>query len=183
MPSGIVAAWYSGVFTIFTLAISNGYYAGRWICIGDLTLGSPETGEVSITSSNTGICHLPNFDSKYGCFLVELGTWPVTAALLAREIAKRVHVDFVWLVAAAYSGFVISTEGLSGSIALSSNPWINSQYRRKGDRARATAKFNDLYQIQPCPNRSSFYPSAGRLPLSCPNAGECGSSGCRQIAR
>jgi short-chain fatty acids transporter len=43
----------------------------------------------------------------------------VTAALLAREVAKRVRIDFGWLVAAAYSGFVISTEGLSGSIALS----------------------------------------------------------------
>jgi short-chain fatty acids transporter len=43
----------------------------------------------------------------------------VTAALLAREVAKRVRMDFGWLVAAAYSGFVISTEGLSGSIALS----------------------------------------------------------------
>ena len=43
----------------------------------------------------------------------------VTAALLAREIAKRVRVDFGWLVAAAYTGFVISTEGLSGSICLS----------------------------------------------------------------
>jgi short-chain fatty acids transporter len=38
---------------------------------------------------------------------------------LAREIAKRVRIDFGWLVAAAYTGFVISTEGLSGSIALS----------------------------------------------------------------
>ena len=43
----------------------------------------------------------------------------VTSALLAREIAKRIRMDFGWLVAAAYSGFVISTEGLSGSIALS----------------------------------------------------------------
>jgi short-chain fatty acids transporter len=43
----------------------------------------------------------------------------VVSALLAREIAKRVRVDFGWLVAAAYTGFVISTEGLSGSIALS----------------------------------------------------------------
>jgi short-chain fatty acids transporter len=33
----------------------------------------------------------------------------VTAALIAREIAKRVRMDFGWLVAAAYSGFVIST--------------------------------------------------------------------------
>src|SRR5208337_338583 len=43
----------------------------------------------------------------------------VVSALLAREIAKRVKVDFGWLVAAAYTGFVVSTEGLSGSIALS----------------------------------------------------------------
>ena len=43
----------------------------------------------------------------------------VTAGLLAREIAKRVRMDFGWLVAAAYTGFVISTEGLSGSIVLS----------------------------------------------------------------
>jgi short-chain fatty acids transporter len=43
----------------------------------------------------------------------------VAAALFAREIAKRVRMDFGWLVAAAYSGFVISTEGLSGSIVLS----------------------------------------------------------------
>jgi len=34
-------------------------------------------------------------------------------------MAKRIPVDFGWLVAAAYTGFVISTEGLSGSIALS----------------------------------------------------------------
>ena len=43
----------------------------------------------------------------------------VVSALLAREIAKRIRIDFGWLVAAAYTGFVISTEGLSGSIALS----------------------------------------------------------------
>jgi short-chain fatty acids transporter len=43
----------------------------------------------------------------------------VTSALLAREMAKRVRLDFGWLVAAAYTGFVVSTEGLSGSIALS----------------------------------------------------------------
>jgi len=43
----------------------------------------------------------------------------VTGGLLAREVAKRVRMDFGWLVAAAYTGFVVSTEGLSGSIALS----------------------------------------------------------------
>jgi short-chain fatty acids transporter len=50
---------------------------------------------------------------------VNWGIGLVTAALLAREIAKRIRMDFGWLIAAAYTGFVISTEGLSGSIALS----------------------------------------------------------------
>jgi short-chain fatty acids transporter len=50
---------------------------------------------------------------------VNWGLGLVTAALLAREIAKRIRMDFGWLIAAAYTGFVISTEGLSGSIALS----------------------------------------------------------------
>jgi short-chain fatty acids transporter len=43
----------------------------------------------------------------------------VAAALLAREIAKRIRMDFGWLVAAAYTGFVITPDGVSGSIVLS----------------------------------------------------------------
>jgi short-chain fatty acids transporter len=50
---------------------------------------------------------------------INRGLGLVTAALLAREMAKRVRLDFGWLVAAAYTGLLISTEGLSGSIALS----------------------------------------------------------------
>jgi len=35
----------------------------------------------------------------------------VIGAVLAREMAKQVRVDFAWLVAAAYSGFVIYASG------------------------------------------------------------------------
>lgn len=41
----------------------------------------------------------------------------VVAAILAREAARRARVDFGWLVAAAYSGFVVRASGTS-SIAL-----------------------------------------------------------------
>src|SRR4029077_14623582 len=40
----------------------------------------------------------------------------VVGAVLAREIAKQVRVDFAWLVAAAYWAFVIDASGLWGSI-------------------------------------------------------------------
>jgi short-chain fatty acids transporter len=42
----------------------------------------------------------------------------VVAGLLAREIARRMRIDFGWLVAAAYSGFLIWASGWSSSIAL-----------------------------------------------------------------
>ena len=42
----------------------------------------------------------------------------VVAALLAREIAKRIRMDFGWLVAAAYTGFAVWASGPSSSIAL-----------------------------------------------------------------
>ncbi len=42
----------------------------------------------------------------------------MVSALLAREIAKRMRVDFAWLMAAAYAGFLMFPPGLSSSIAL-----------------------------------------------------------------
>src|SRR5258707_9247042 len=43
----------------------------------------------------------------------------VIAGLLAREIAKRIPIDFGWLVAGAYSGWIVWASGFSSSIALS----------------------------------------------------------------
>jgi short-chain fatty acids transporter len=42
----------------------------------------------------------------------------VVAALLAREVAKRMRVDFAWIVAAGFSGWVVWASGISSSIAL-----------------------------------------------------------------
>src|SRR5258708_7693574 len=49
---------------------------------------------------------------NWGCGLV-------IAGLLAREIAKRIPIDFGWLVAGAYSGWIVWASGFSSSIALS----------------------------------------------------------------
>ncbi len=50
--------------------------------------------------------------------LVNWGFGLVVSALLAREVARRVPVDYAFLVACAYSGFVLFASGLSSSIAL-----------------------------------------------------------------
>src|SRR5580693_9915493 len=118
-PISIVAAWYAGVFTIFTFA----FQMVIMLVAGYALATSPPVHKglakiASLAKTPMSAVSLTLFVSLIASWL-NWGLGLVTAALLAREVAKRVRIDFGWLVAAAYSGFVISTEGLSGSIALS----------------------------------------------------------------
>ena len=118
-PQQIASAWYGGVFNLFTFAFQMvimlvaGYALASAPAIRNLLgrIASIPTNPATAVSLTVFVSMIASW-TNWGLGLV-------TAALLAREIAKRIHMDFGWLVAAAYSGFVISTEGLSGSIALS----------------------------------------------------------------
>jgi short-chain fatty acids transporter len=118
VPS-VASAWYGGIFSIFAFAFQMVLMlvAGYALAIAPpvqrglariAALVSTPLAAISLTIVISMIASWINW-----------GLGLVIAALLAREIAKRVRLDFGWLVAAAYTGFVISTEGLSGSIALS----------------------------------------------------------------
>jgi short-chain fatty acids transporter len=117
--SSIASAWYGGVFTIFAFAFQmvimlvSGYA---------LAVAPPVQRALAriagLASTSLSAISITVFVGMIASW-VNWGLGLVTAALLAREMAKRFPVDFGWLVAAAYTGFVVSTEGLSGSIALS----------------------------------------------------------------
>ena len=118
LPS-IASAWYGGIFAIFAFAFQMVIMlvAGYALAIAPPVhrllariagAASTPLGAISLTIMVSMVASWLNW-----------GLGLVTAALLAREMAKRVTLDFGWLVAAAYSGYVVSTEGLSGSIALS----------------------------------------------------------------
>jgi len=122
-PSGsiqiIAASWYGGFSSIFSFAfqmvmmLTTGYALAKAPLIerGLRKLAAiPQQPESAV--SLTLLVSLTASWLNWGLGLV-------ISALLAREIASRIEIDFGWLVAAAYSGFVVSTEGLSGSIALS----------------------------------------------------------------
>lgn len=118
-PISIAAAWYAGVFSLFTFA----FQMVIMLVAGYALATSPVIHRAlariaSLASTPKAAVSLTLFVGMIASWL-NWGLGLVTAALLAREVAKRVRIDFGWLVAAAYSGFVISTEGLSGSIALS----------------------------------------------------------------
>ena len=116
---GIAEAWYGGVFAIFAFA----FQMVIMLVAGYALASSPIvhkalTGVASLVSTPRSAISLTIVVSMIASWM-NWGLGLVSSALLAREIAKRVKVDFGWLVAAAYTGFVVSTEGLSGSIALS----------------------------------------------------------------
>ena len=118
-PVSIAAAWYAGVFNLFTFA----FQMVIMLVAGYALATSPVIHRT--LARIAGLATTPMSAVSLTLFVGMIASWLnwglglVTAALLAREVAKRVRIDFGWLVAAAYSGFVISTEGLSGSIALS----------------------------------------------------------------
>jgi short-chain fatty acids transporter len=118
-PTSIVSAWYAGIFALFTFAFQMvimlvaGYALATAPPVHRLLARVAST--VSTPAAAISLTIVVGMIASW----LNWGLGLVTAALLAREIAKRVRIDFGWLVAAAYSGFVISTEGLSGSIALS----------------------------------------------------------------
>lgn len=118
-PSNILSSWYGGVFQILTFAFQMVLMLVTGYSLASAPVVASGLSKLaSIPTSPRSAISLTVFVAMVACWL-NWGLGLVVSALLAREIAKRVRIDFGWLVAAAYTGFVISTEGLSGSIALS----------------------------------------------------------------
>lgn len=116
---GIAEAWYGGVFAIFAFAFQMVIMLVAGYALASSPMVQKALARVaSMVSTPQAAISLTVVVSMIASWM-NWGLGLVTSALLAREIAKRVKIDFGWLVAAAYTGFVVSTEGLSGSIALS----------------------------------------------------------------
>lgn len=114
----VLAGWYKGIFDIFAFALQmilvlvTGYAlaASRPVTRGlDALAAIPRTPKGAVT--------LTFLASAVACWL-NWGFGLVVAGLLARTIARRMRIDFGWLVASAYAGFVVWASGLSSSIAL-----------------------------------------------------------------
>ncbi|HEV2262403.1 MAG TPA: TIGR00366 family protein [Candidatus Rubrimentiphilum sp.] len=114
----VLGAWYGGIFDILAFALQmililvTGYAlaASTPIARGLQWLAAqPKSPKGAVTTTF--------LVSAIACWL-NWGFGLVVAGLLSREIARRMRVDFGWLVAAAYSGFLIWASGLSSSIAL-----------------------------------------------------------------
>lgn len=119
-PDVILSGWYKGIFGIFTFAFQmvlvlvTGYAlaSAPLIKAGLRNISRLAVGPISAVLLVFGIGAIATF--------LNWGFGLVVGALLSKQVAKKVRVDFAWLVAAAYSSWVLwAFTGMSSSIALS----------------------------------------------------------------
>ena len=114
----ILNAWYKGIFDILAFALEMILILVTGYALADSAPVRVMLERLaSIPKRPTSAATLTFLTSAIACWL-NWGFGLVVSALLARAIAKRMRVDFGWLVAAAYAGFVVWASGLSSSIAL-----------------------------------------------------------------
>jgi short-chain fatty acids transporter len=114
----IVVGWYKGFFDILTFA----FQITLVLVTGHAFAHAPAVQRlfravVSIARTPVQAATLTFVSVAIASFL-NWGFGLVVAALLAREVAKRMRVDFAWIVAAGFSGWVVWASGISSSIAL-----------------------------------------------------------------
>lgn len=118
-PAVILTSWYAGTFNILGFA----FQMILILVTGHALAYSPpiQRGLRRVIS----VIRTPNQAVTITFLVAAAASWInwgfglVIGAVLAREVAKQIRVDFAWVVAAAYSGFVIYASGPSGSIPLS----------------------------------------------------------------
>ena len=121
-PSGVlkvVDSWYDGIWNILAFAMQMALILVTGVTLADAPLVRGLLRRLaSLPSRQAGAAITVFLAAAVGSWL-NWGFGLVGGALVAREIAKRLRdVDFGFLVAAAYMGFMVWASGLSSSIAL-----------------------------------------------------------------
>jgi short-chain fatty acids transporter len=117
-PDVILSSWYSGIFGILGFA----FQMILILATGHALANAPPVARG--LRAIVGLARTANQAVVLTFLVAAAASWLnwgfglVVGAMLAREVARRVRVDFAWLVAAAYSGWVIWASGPSSSIAL-----------------------------------------------------------------
>jgi short-chain fatty acids transporter len=122
----IVGGWYKGFVGIFTFAFQitlvlvTGHAFAHAPPVQNLFRAVVSVARTPVQASTlTFVCAALASFFNWGLGLV-------VAALLAREVAKRMRVDFAWIVASGFSGWVVWASGMSSSIALAQSTPGNS---------------------------------------------------------
>jgi short-chain fatty acids transporter len=117
--STILGAWYGGTFNILGFALQMILILATGYAIADAPVVQRGLRAMAAQAQTPTRAALLVFPIVAIAAWLNWGLGLVVGALLSREIAKRVKVDFAWLVAGSYSAWSVCNSGLSSSIALS----------------------------------------------------------------
>ena len=121
-PSGllkVVASWYDGIWNILAFAMQMALILVTGVTLADAPLVRGLLRRLASLPTRQAGAAITVFLAAAVASWLNWGFGLVVGALVAREIAKRLRdVDFGFLVAAAYMGFMVWASGLSSSIAL-----------------------------------------------------------------
>jgi short-chain fatty acids transporter len=121
-PSGMLKAWYGGVWgsqNIFTFAFQMVLILVTGYTLAEAPVLKRAIVYIASKPSNQVQAALLCFGVSAVLALLNWGLGLVAGALVARQVAKRfTDAHFGYLIAAAFMGFIVWTQGLSSSIAL-----------------------------------------------------------------
>jgi short-chain fatty acids transporter len=115
----ILGAWYNGLWEILAFALQMALILATGVALADAPLVKGLLRKLAGVPKDQAWAAITIFLAAAVGSWLNWGFGLVIGALLAREIGKRLReVDFGFLVAAAYMGFMVWASGLSSSIAL-----------------------------------------------------------------
>jgi short-chain fatty acids transporter len=121
-PSGMLKAWYGGVWgsqNIFTFAFQMVLILVTGYTLAEAPVLKRAIVYIASKPRNQVQGALLCFGVSAVLALLNWGLGLVAGALVARQVAKRFSdAHFGYLIAAAFMGFIVWTQGLSSSIAL-----------------------------------------------------------------
>lgn len=115
----LLDAWYTGTFGILGFALQMILILATGYAIADAPIVQRGLRALASHAQTPARAALLVFPVVAIAAWLNWGLGLIVGALLSREIARRVDVDFAWLVAGSYSAWSICNSGLSSSIALS----------------------------------------------------------------
>ncbi|WP_241178618.1 TIGR00366 family protein [Mycobacterium sp. P7213] len=120
--SGMLTAWYAGVWgpqNIFTFAFQMALILVTGYTLAEAPVLKRAIVRVAAVPRNQVQGALLCFTVSAAASLLNWGLGLVAGALVARQVARRFpDSHFGYLIAAAFMGFIVWTQGLSSSIAL-----------------------------------------------------------------
>ena len=149
----VIDSWYGGIWNILAFALQMALVLTTGVTLADAPLVKRLLKKLAAVPADQGGAATTVFlTAAIGSWL-NWGFGLVVGALVAREIAKRLrNVDFGFLVAAAYMGFMVWASGLSSSIALATathGSALNIVEKVTGNVAGFSATIFTLYNLLP----------------------------------